>query len=61
VLLAIIISPEMPSETAKLPFFSKENAANWVVVGKWHEYQTEIIRRGLGRSAGSSSTGIKER
>ena len=51
----------MPSETAKLPFFSKENAANWVVVGKWHEYQTEIIPRGLGRSAGSLSTGIKER
>ena len=60
-LLAIIISPEMPSKTAKLPFFSKENAANWVVVGKWHEYQTEIIPRGLGRSAGSLSTGIKER
>ena len=45
----------MDAETAKMPFFSKENAGNWVVAEKWHTYQMEI-RRQLSRSGGASAS-----
>ena len=58
----LIIEPfvEMDPNTARMPFFSKENSANWVVLEKWHEYQLEEIQQRLGHSSASASGSFSE-
>jgi hypothetical protein len=45
---------EIEPETAKMPFFARENVEKWVVLEQWHAYLMEK-RQALSRSGANGS------